>query len=232
MSYSFNRVISLIPCITETLFHLGIGDKIVGRTNQCLLPKSDLLNSIPIIGSPKVPDQQLMKNIKPDLIICSQDENSINEFDNYKQLTRVWTIQPKTIKNVLELILQIGKIFDVTENSELLVKQIVEFLNQLKQSDDEKKLKAAYLLWKDPFKTINHDTYISDILRHSGFINVFSDEEDRYSEITVTGLIKHKPDIIFFPSEPFNFLPRDKGEMKKLFYGAKLFQTVFCRYCR
>ena len=69
-------------------------------------------------------------------------------------------------------------------------------------------LRAAYLIWRDPFMTVGRDTIIHDIMTRGGFDNVFADRT-RYPEVTLDELAAADPDVLLLPDEPFPFPQKD-----------------------
>ena len=78
------RIISLVPSITLLLFDMGLEKNIVGRTKFCIHPK-EKINSIPTIGGTKNSDIQKIKQLNPDLIFATKEENEKETIDELKK---------------------------------------------------------------------------------------------------------------------------------------------------
>jgi ABC-type Fe3+-hydroxamate transport system substrate-binding protein len=71
--------------------------------------------------------------------------------------------------------------------------------------------------------TVNHDTFIHDMMLNAGFENIFAHHTSRYPEISKEEMIAVKPDIIFLSSEPFPFKEKHLEQMQIDFPFAKIF---------
>ena len=68
------RIVSLVPSVTESLFCLGLGDRVDGITDWCVHP-SDQLSSLPRVGGTKNPLVRQILELEPDLVIANREEN-------------------------------------------------------------------------------------------------------------------------------------------------------------
>jgi len=94
--------------------------------------------------------------------------------------------------------------------------KIYEILEKSKLS---KKLKVAYLIWKNPYMTVGSDTFIHHILSEIGFENIF-ENEIRYPEITTDDL--QDAEVIMLSSEPFPFKEKHIEELQFVFPDKKI----------
>src|SRR5690625_4353163 len=74
-TYPPKRIISLDPAITETLFHLGLEDEVVGRTRFCIHPKGKVEQAVNVGGTKDMKIERI-HDLKPDLIIAEKEENT------------------------------------------------------------------------------------------------------------------------------------------------------------
>src|SRR5579859_5179268 len=74
VEYVPQRVVSLVPSITESLFDLNIGSRVVGVTDYCTRP-AELVRQLPNVGGTKNPDIQTIVALRPDLVIMDREEN-------------------------------------------------------------------------------------------------------------------------------------------------------------
>jgi ABC-type Fe3+-hydroxamate transport system substrate-binding protein len=77
-------------------------------------------------------------------------------------------------------------------------------------------VRFAYLIWRKPWMSVNHDTFASDLLCQAGGINVFAGVEQRYPEIAIEQLIAANPERVFLCSEPFPFQHKHREELARL----------------
>ncbi len=74
--------------------------------------------------------------------------------------------------------------------------------------------RAAVLVWRRPWMTMNGDTYGSSLLELIGVTNVFAGERERYPEVTLEEIAARRPDLVLLPSEPYAFKDRHIAEVE------------------
>src|SRR6056297_620637 len=196
-------IVSLVPSITELLFDLGLKKQIAAITNYCIYPEKEVTQK-PKIGGPKSLDIQKILALNPDLIFASKEENNKQQVEFLMNHGNVYVSNVKNFTNALSLIQDIGIITHQKENTDNLIKSIKNKFSEL-QIPATKRKKVAYLIWKNPYMSINNDTYIHHMLLLAGLDNVFADKKNRYPEITIQEIQTHNPDYIFLSSEPYSF---------------------------
>lgn len=210
------RVISLVPSITETLFDLGLRtDEIIGRTKFCIHPK-EIIDKVEIIGGTKSLNIEKIKSLKPDLIIANKEENIKEQVEELMKDFKVLLTDIETLEDNYYLIKQLGHIFNKEEKAQFFNLKTYEAFDIQKS---EKRLKVAYLIWKNPYMTVGGDTFISTILKELGFENLFKDQK-RYPEIQLEDL--READLIFLSSEPFPFKEQHIDEIQKVCNNQKI----------
>ena len=210
------KVVSLVPSITETLFDLGLtSDEIVGRTKFCIHPK-ELVKDVEIIGGTKNLNIEKIKALKPDLIIANKEENVKEQVEELMKDFKVLVTNVETLEDNYYLIKQFGHLFGKEEKAQFLNIKTYEVFDIPKR---EKKLKVAYLIWKDPYMTVGGDTFISRILEELGFENLFKNQK-RYPEVQLEDL--KEADLIFLSSEPFPFKEKDIAEIQNICVNQKI----------
>lgn len=200
MATSHNRIISLVPSLTELLIDLGLKEQLVGRTRFCVHPKDEVAD-IPVVGGTKNPRLDKIRDRNPDYIIANREENRQDHIEELSADFKVNVTDIATVEDALIVIHELGKTFRVTDKADQLIEEIQQ---QFDARPKEKKLTAAYMIWKKPLMTVGHDTYIHDILTHWGLENVFKDKT-RYPKISTGDLNQRNPDLILLSSEPYPF---------------------------
>ncbi|MER3458192.1 MAG: ABC transporter substrate-binding protein, partial [Chloroflexota bacterium] len=103
------RIVSLVPSVTESLFDLGAGHKVVGRTVYCAHPAPQV-NVIPAVGGTKNPDIAHILALKPDLVIANQEENRPADVAALQAAgVRVLVSFPRTVRQALDLLWELAR---------------------------------------------------------------------------------------------------------------------------
>lgn len=206
------RIVSLVPSITELLYDLGLFENIVGRTKFCVHPK-EAMQTVPKIGGTKKVNFDRVAALNPDLIIANKEENDRVQIEQLSQHFPVWISDIANFTDAMEMIQQLGVILDKKVIANKVINDSKALLKTIKP---EKSLRAAYLIWQKPYMTIGHDTYIHDMLEHTGYQNIFG-EQTRYPTFTLAELKERQPEIILLSSEPFPFKQKHIDELKLTF---------------
>lgn len=210
------KIISLVPSITEAVLDLGLSEnELIGRTKFCIHPK-EKVDSIERIGGTKTLNIEKIKSLNPDLIIANKEENVKEQVEELMKDFRVLLTNVETVEDNYYLLKTLGNILKKEEAAQVFNIKIYEILERSKLS---KKMKVAYLIWKNPYMTIGSDTFIHHILSEIGFENIFRNEI-RYPEITTDDL--QDAEVIMLSSEPFPFREKHIEELQIVFPDKKI----------
>jgi iron complex transport system substrate-binding protein len=155
-----HRIISLAPSITEDLFALGLGGKVVGDTTYDNYPPAAV--NITKVGGFSSPSIEKIVSLNPDIVFASSLENN----------TLLSTlINPTSLTGILNDLSLIGKVTGSTGNSSALVANLTQKMtaNSISVASHPRVL---YLVWYDPIMSAGADTFEGDIIAHAGGINV------------------------------------------------------------
>ena len=195
------KIVSLVPSITELLFDLGLADQIVGRTKFCIEP-GDQVKNVSIVGGTKNFHVDRIQKLDPDLIIANKEENDRERIEALIPDYPVHVTEVKTLKDALEMIVDVGKLTGVTSTAQQLVTAISSHFHDL--VTEQPSILAAYVIWNDPIMVAGGDTFISDMMERAHFNNVYQDHE-RYPEVTPEELHASGCELLLLSSEPFPF---------------------------
>lgn len=231
------RIVSLVPSQTELLFDLGLEDKVVGITKFCCHP-ADKVKNIAKIGGTKNFDFEKIKALRPDLIIGNKEENYQEGIETLQQDFPVWISDIVTLEESLEMIRKVGELTHKEPEAFNICQQLSTQFSSLQSSS--RRPRVAYFIWKKPYMVAANGTFIHDMLRKAGFLNVFEDLT-RYPEISEADLQQAAPELIFLSSEPYSFREKHLLEFQEIcpsahimlvdgelfsWYGSRLLKSV------
>jgi ABC-type Fe3+-hydroxamate transport system substrate-binding protein len=221
ISYAFppKRIISLVPSQTELLYDLGLNEELIAQTIFCIHP-NEMHESKTKIGGTKKLKMDLIKSLRPDLIIGNKEENEQQQIEELMLEFPVWMSDIKDLKDALMMIEQVGLLVEKeTKAKEICASLTCDFETLLVQTEPKK---CLYLIWRAPWMAAGSDTFINDMLKRMGLINVVSNEIGRYPQITNESLIELNPELILLSSEPYPFKEKHIEELKSLLPKAKV----------
>jgi len=216
LDHSPERIISLVPSITELLFHLGLEQKIVGVTKFCVHPPA--VKRKQIIGGTKKFRFSTIDSLSPDLIIANKEENYKEGVDKLRKDYPVWVSDIGNLEDALSMISSVGALCQRERESNELVEEIKNRFENLEIGLNKSVL---YLIWRKPYMTVGGDTFIHSMLSRIGLKNCFGDRR-RYPQITVEDIRDLNPDLLLLSSEPYPFKQKHISELRPLLPKIKI----------
>lgn len=212
------RIISLVPSITETLHYLGLDDSLIGITKFCVRPIS-WKKSKTIVGGTKTVKINKVRELNPDLIIANKEENSKEDIEELAKHFPVYASDIKSFEDFIAFTNDISRITNTAQKGNQLVSEIFKVKHQIKNYFLKgEKLEVAYFIWKKPYMLAGNNTYINYILEFIGFTNSAKNLNGRYPELLEGEII---PDYIFLSSEPYPFAEKHVKEFEKIYPKSK-----------
>ncbi len=223
------RVVSLVPSMTESLFDLQLGGRLVGVTDYCVHPAKGVSN-LPKVGGTKTPNIAQIIALQPDLVLMNEEENRREDIQALQAAgIPVWVTHPRTVQEAINLLWEIMFIFDEPAMVER-VRWIERQMDWVAAAARENEPVPVFVpIWYEPWMTFNAHTYAHDLLRICGGYNVFAarDWEDspgtiasqvkstdqpgpasrdvRYPRITLDDVVCAQPAVVLLPNEPYPF---------------------------
>ena len=237
LPYNPQRIICLVPSLTELLYDLGLHDQVVGITKFCIHPKQ-WQQTKQIIGGTKNIQLNKISLLQPDLIIASKEENIREQVEALAENFPVWLTDVHNLDSAIQMIKDIGALTKTNDEAVKLADTIRQSFNCFKKPITQ--LNTAYLIWRQPYMTVGGDTFIHDMLVHAGCTNIFA-TATRYPIITIKALQQLHCELLLLSTEPYPFnsthlaalqlqLPNTKillvdGELFS-WYGSRLIYSV------
>jgi ABC-type Fe3+-hydroxamate transport system substrate-binding protein len=211
------RIISLVPSQTELLHDLSLGGRVVGITKFCVHPETWFRTKARVGGTKKV-DLAKVRALKPDLVIGNKEENERKDILALEQEFPVWMSDVRDLPDALDMIARVGELVGTPERSRDLSDRIAHGFATVQPLEEP--LTAAYLIWRNPWMAAGHKTFINDMLKRCGLVNVFDEDDPRYPELAPRDLAEADPDMILLSSEPYPFTKEHIKELNMICPGT------------
>src|SRR5512145_2859853 len=238
------RVVSLVPSLTESLFDLGFGSALVGITDYCTRPAEGVQN-LARVGGPKNPNLEQIVALQPDLVIANQEENHLEDVEALEaQGVPVWVTLPRSVRQAVDVLFKIAELFRDQKATARV--QTLEITLDWAEEAAASMPQFRYFcpLWQETshevpwWITFNADTYMSDLLRLMGGQNVFAERlrrypleadlgqgkaeptggrDTRYPRVPQAEVIAAQPEVILLPDEPFAYDQSHLAQLNELF---------------
>jgi ABC-type Fe3+-hydroxamate transport system substrate-binding protein len=231
------RIVSLVPSDTYTLFALGAGERLVGRTRYCVLPAGEV-DRIAVVGGTKDVEPDAVADLAPDLVIANQEENARAPLEEMaRRGLPLYVSFPRRVAEGVAHMARLARLLGLARAP--AVEELARRAYQVLRSDAELEAagpempRAFVPIWKDPLMTFHQDTFASDMLVQAGCANAFADRErryplaadlgrrsplpadrlgdrdTRYPRVTDEEVVARAPDLVLLPDEPYEFGPAD-----------------------
>jgi ABC-type Fe3+-hydroxamate transport system substrate-binding protein len=212
------RIVSLVPSLTETLFAFGLGEHVVGVTNFCVEPR-DRVAEKARVGGTKTLEIARVRDLEPDLVIANAEEN---REEDIRQLLRaglsVFMTFPRTVHGAISMMRRLADVTGSQEAARPIIEEADAALHAARAANQGRRpLRVFCPIWRRPWMTIGPDTYMHDLIAACGGINIFADRHDRYPRIELDEMARRIPEVILLPSEPYNFALKHAQEFAR--YG-------------
>jgi ABC-type Fe3+-hydroxamate transport system substrate-binding protein len=206
------RIISLCPSLTELVFDLGLGDSLVGRTKFCVHPAPQV-EAIEKVGGTKNPKIARIVELAPDIVLMNEEENRIEDAEALRATgINCHTSMPRTIAETAAMVRSISIALGRSQQGDVIARDI-ETRGADVATRAHEPIRYAYLIWREPWMTVNNDTFVHALLANAGGVNVFGTMPDRYPIVTLEQIRDTSPDVVLLSTEPFPFAERHIEEL-------------------
>lgn len=205
------RIVSLAPSITECIFAAGAGDLVVGVTDYCDYPYNFkawvAAGNMTSIGNYWQPAVEPIMAVNPDLVFASGDGASNDAAYKLRDLGyTVILLNPTTVQEILNDMTLIGKITERNSAATAAVNNIQTRINAItsKVADISDKPTVCYMMGTT--YSAGSGSFISDLITWAGGVNVFSDLEAAYPQVSREAIMARNPNIIITSGSTSTFL--------------------------
>lgn len=191
------RIVSLAPNLTETVYALGLEERLAGDTDYCDYPKE--ATAKPHVGGPMNPSVEAIVALRPDLVLAT---TSINRVETVAALERVgiavYVSDPHTIEGLLAGIRKIAAITGAGGSGKLLVDDLQARLNSLQASlRGRTPRRVLFIVWSSPLISVGQGTFIADALKFAGAESVVKSTKN-WPEMSMEEVVRLRPEYLIF----------------------------------
>jgi len=196
-----NRIVSMAPSITETLYALGLGDRVVGVTDFCRYPPK--VKELDKVGGYYNPNYEAIVALNPDLVVLlSGDQQSVAAFNKLRIQTLV--VCHNNVEGILDSFVRIGRVGGAEADAERMIADIrarIERVRQktaglprprvlfaIRESSRPNKLEGVYVAGSDGF--------LDKIVVLAGGQNAYPQCSVRFPVVSAEGILWLNPDVI------------------------------------
>lgn len=194
------RIVTLAPNLTETIYALGLEDRLAGDTDYCDTPSAAMAK--PHVGNPQNPSLEAIVALHPDLVLATTSINRVETADALKRLgIAVYTSDPHTVRGMLDSIERMAALIGETQQGEALAARMRKRLEAVHaQLEDRPLVHVLFVVWPEPLISIGQKTFIADALRWAGAESVVLSRQN-WPQLSVEEVVRLQPDYIVFTND-------------------------------
>lgn len=197
-SFAAERILALAPHVCEMLFAIGAGDEVVGAVSYCDYPAA--AKKLPRVGTYNRINIEAAIALRPTVAIVTDEA-----MPGVKKLSilgvKIVRSHPEKVEEVLADIRHLGEITGHKQQADQVALVLQQRLDILQTRTNQKKLRVFYEIWSEPLLTAGKNTFIHDVLKHLGLVNVFGAVQMEAPRVNVESVLAAKPQLVIVPSE-------------------------------
>jgi len=166
------RIVSLAPSVTETLFALGVGPRVVAVSDHCDYPPEVV--TLPKIGSFLTPSVEAVLAARPDLVIATPSPGNYDAVAQLRRLgVRVEAIEATRLAEVATMTRRIAELAGVPEAGERLVAEMERDMDAVRaRVANAARPRVLMIIGQEPLIAVGRGSFLGELLAEAGAVNV------------------------------------------------------------
>ena len=191
-----DRIVSLAPNLTEIVYAVGAGNRLVGDTTYCDYPTE--AKNVAKVGDTMNPSIERIVALKPQIVLvstASQLEAFTNRLDAQK--IAVYVTNPRSLDEVFHSIETLGELFGEHDRSASLAAALRKHAGEVEAAVKQiKPVTVFYQVSGEPLYTIGRESYLTDLVRRAGGISVTADVPGAFPRFSDEAALAARPEAI------------------------------------
>jgi iron complex transport system substrate-binding protein len=194
------RVVSLAPSITESLFAIGAGAQIAGVTAYCNYPPAAALK--PRIGGMTTPSIESIIALRPDLILISMEGNLRDDYSRIMDIrVPVVVSNPRNLEDIYRSLAVLGRLTGESDSASRVVAALRARQDALLRTAPSRSVRTLLFVSLQPLIAAGNGTFLHALLRSAGGTNLAALTGLSYPTLSREAVIAYNPDVVFVMSD-------------------------------
>jgi iron complex transport system substrate-binding protein len=191
------RIVSLAPSLTETIYALGLQDRLVGDTDFCDFPAD--AQKKPRVGGAINPSLEQIVALHPDLVLVTKSLNRIETVQALEGLgISSYATDPHTIQEIISSTERLAGVLGVPDAGAALRADLERHLADLQQRlTGLPPRRVLFVVWSDPLISVGKDTFVADALKRAGASSIVDAAQD-WPQMNLEEVVRLQPDFLVF----------------------------------
>ena len=193
------RIVSLAPSLTETVYALGLEDKLVGDTDYCDYP-ADATKKHKVGGAIN-PNMEEVAALKPDVVLVVKSLNRLETVRALEQIgIPVYSTDPHTVKDVVASMKKLSGVLGSQEAGDAVNEKLENRLAAVHTKLNGVAAKRVmFVVWTEPLISVGRKTFIADVLEQAGGMSVVESKQD-WPQFSLEEAVRLQPEYLVFAS--------------------------------
>jgi iron complex transport system substrate-binding protein len=195
-----NRIVSLAPNLTEIVYAVGAGDRLVGNTEYCDYPAE--ARKVAKIGDTMHPSVERIIALKPQIVLvstASQLEVFTKQLD--QQDIAVYVTNPHSLDEIFRSLTTLGEIFGNAEQASSVVADLRKRSDAVTTAiGNVTPVRVFYQVAGEPLYTIGREAYLTDLVRRAGGVSVTAEVPAAFPRYNDEAALNARPEAIILPT--------------------------------
>lgn len=202
------RIVSLAPSLTETVYALGLQDKLVGDTDYCDYPEDATKKHR--VGGAVNPNLEEIVALKPDLVLMTKN---LNRPETVYALDRLgiaaYATDPHSVQEIIQSSKKLAEVLGAPEAGETLRADLQRRLDELEQKlSGTTPKRVLFVVWPEPLISTGKKTFLADAMQHAGGESVVDSKQD-WPQFSLEEAVRLQPEYLIFASSHSEGVRRD-----------------------
>jgi iron complex transport system substrate-binding protein len=192
-----SRIVSLAPSLTETVYALGVEDRLVGDTDYCDYPP-DAKNK-PKVGGVINPNLEQIAALHPDLVLMSKEGNMLDTVRALDSLhIPTYATDAHSIEQIISSVQNLADVLNASAEGKALADSLQQRLQALQDRlTDVPPRSVLFVVWPEPLQSVGKNTFVADALRRAGALSIVDSNQD-WPQVSLEEVAKLQPDYLVF----------------------------------
>jgi iron complex transport system substrate-binding protein len=202
------RIVSLAPSLTETVYALGLQDRLVGDTDFCDYPPDAQTKTK--VGGAINPSLEVIAHLKPDLVLVTKHLNTLDTVHSLDALgIASYATDPRTVDEIIASSKRLAEVLGAPEAGVSVAEDLQRRLGVLQQKiGGLPPRRVLFVVWTDPLISIGKDTFIADALRRAGGVSIVDAKQD-WPQVNLEEVARLQPEVLVFADSHSEKLPQN-----------------------
>jgi iron complex transport system substrate-binding protein len=202
------RIVSLAPSLTETVYALGLQERLVGDTDFCDYPPDAQTKTK--VGGAINPSLEVIAHLKPDLVLVTKHLNTLDTVHSLDALgIASYATDPRTVEEIIASSKRLADVLGAPEAGAAVAEDLQKRLGVLRRKiGGLAPRKVLFVVWTDPLISVGRDTFIADAVRLAGGVSIVDAKQD-WPQVNLEEVAHLQPEFLIFADSHSEKVPQN-----------------------